>query len=62
MKVITIDIELDEQAAVALSQFLKRINWEERRRNAIDDYEADRIGDGLSSVQDALARHGFNPR
>ena len=59
---IKIDIELTEPAAMALAQFIKRVGFTDFKENAVDDPEAYLMRDGVSEVQTALARHGFNPR
>lgn len=62
METIKIDIELTEEKAGALAQFLKRITWEEMRRCAVSDDDAYTMREALGTVQDAVNRAGFNPR
>lgn len=59
---ITIKVELTEEQAEALAQYTKRSGFKECSDNAVDDREAYLMRDGLSLVQDALAREGYNPR
>lgn len=62
MKTVTIKLELTEQEALALAQFVKRIGWQEIRINAVDDNEAYCIRDAIAQVRSALSRQGFSPR
>lgn len=62
MKTIKIDIELTEDKAWALAQYLKRLCWEQIRQNAVSDDDAYTMRDALGTVQDAVNRAGANPR
>lgn len=62
MSNVSVDLELSEAEAVALSEFVKRINFEDIKNNAVDETQAYCMRDSLSRLQDALARCGFNPR
>ncbi len=59
---ITLDLNINEQTAMALAQFVKRVGWQEFRQNAVDDAEAYLIGDGVAALQRALNQAGFAPR
>ena len=61
-KIKTIDLELNDSEACALAQLAKRISFTELMVNAETEAEAYQMRDGISELQDALARHGYNPR
>lgn len=52
----------DEETALALAQFVKRVGWSEMRICAVDDDEAREIRTGVYAVQKGLADEGFAPR
>lgn len=58
----TITFELPDDQAQAFAQFLKRVGWEEFKKNAIDDEEAYLIRDAHFRVRNGFANAGFNPR
>jgi cytochrome c len=62
MKNIPIPLELTEQEALDLAQFVKRVGWQEMRQNAVDEDEAYRIREALDKVRKALADVGYSPR
>lgn len=62
MKTLTLDLELTEQEALALAQFVKRIGWQEIRINAVDDDEAYYMRNAIAHLRSALSRQGFSPR
>lgn len=62
MAQITIDAELTDKEAWALAQFLKRISWDEVRRNAVSDDDAHVMLDALGKVRNGVNRAGFDPR
>jgi cytochrome c len=62
MKNIPIPLELTEQEALDLAQFVKRVGWQEMRQNAVDEDEAYRIREALDKVRKALAEVGYAPR
>lgn len=62
MKTVTIELELTEQEALALAQFVKRVGWQEIRINAVDDDEAYCMRDAIAHVRSALSRQGYSPR
>jgi cytochrome c len=62
MKNMQIPLELTEQEALDLAQFVKRVGWQEMRQNAVDEDEAYRIRDALDKVRKALVEVGYSPR
>jgi cytochrome c len=62
MKNIPIPLELTEQEALDLAQFVKRVGWQEMRQNAVDEDEAYRIREAIDKVRKALAEVGYSPR
>ena len=58
----TITVELTDDQAWALAQFLKRVGWQEWRANAVDDAEAYQMREACEAMQRALAEAGNNPR
>jgi len=61
-KMVNISIELDEEQAFALAQFVKRVGYAEMRSNAVDDQEAYLIRDAIDRVRIGLTNAGFAPR
>ena len=61
-KQVTFSVTLNDEDALAVAQFLKRVGWSEMRQNAVDDEESYRIRSGLAQVQKALAEEGYAPR
>ncbi len=61
-KHIKIGIDISEEGAFALAQFVKRVGWDEFRANAADVEEAELIRYGVERLQDALANAGYAPR
>ena len=59
---VTTTIELTEDQAMALAQFMKRVGWDEWRRKAVDDAEAHLMRDACDKLSKALADRGFAPR
>lgn len=55
-------VEMREEQALALAQFLKRVGWSEWRANAVDDAEAALMRDGCEKVAASLAEVGYAPR
>lgn len=60
--VITLSLELTEDEAWDLAQFVKRVGWNEIAVNAEDEGEAYRMRDVLVKLQRALAADGVAPR
>ena len=61
-KPVTFTVQIDDQLAQALAQFIKRVGWSEMRQNAVDDAEAYDMRDGLDQVRKALQEVGYDPR
>ncbi|MEY4755743.1 MAG: hypothetical protein RJA34_641 [Pseudomonadota bacterium] len=61
-KIVGISVELDDEQAFALAQFVKRVGFAEMRNNAADDQEAYLIRDAIDRVRIALSNVGFAPR
>lgn len=61
-KMVKFTVEVNEEIAEGLAQFLKRVSWTEIRQNAVDDVEACIMRDALRQVQRELCNAGFSPR
>ena len=59
---VDIAVELNEEQALALAQFVKRVGFAEMRCNAVDDQEAYLIRDAIDRVRIGLSDAGFTPR
>jgi hypothetical protein len=59
---LTITVELTDEEALALAQFLKRVGFTEWRNNAVDNDEAYVMAGACDKVAKALAEQGYNPR
>ena len=59
---VTLTVELNEELANALDQFVKRVGVLEMRSNAVDDVEAYLIRDAIDRVRMGLANADFSPR
>lgn len=59
---LTLTVELSEELADALAQFVKLVGFAEMRSNAVDDAEAYLIRDAIDRVRMRLANAGFSPR
>ncbi|MFM2287704.1 MAG: hypothetical protein RL684_847 [Pseudomonadota bacterium] len=59
---IFITVELDDERALALAQFVKRVGWQEIRVNAVSDDEAYAMRDAIAAVADGLQARGYAPR
>lgn len=59
---VTITLTVTEAEALALAQMMKRIGWEDWRRNAADDNEASLMRDACERLRVDLANAGFAPR
>lgn len=62
MKTMTLKVELEEQEAMALAQFVKRVGWSETRANAANDGEAYLMSDAFNKLRKELAEEGYAPR
>ncbi|MDQ1925097.1 DUF7706 family protein [Massilia pseudoviolaceinigra] len=57
-----IEVELPDDLAMALAQFLKRVGYSNYLSLAIDKQEAYEMVDAGEKVREALADKGFAPR
>ncbi len=57
-----LDVELNADEAWTLAQFFKRAHFDTYKSCALGEKEAYAMRDAAGKVQDALARHGYNPR
>lgn len=62
MNRVTVKVELDEQEAMALAQFCKRVGWSDCRGCSTSDDEAYEQLDALMKVRQELAEVGYSPR
>lgn len=62
MKSTTFTFILDYPKALALAQFVKRCSWIDLIQNAASKEEAERMGQALYVLQNAMADKGFSPR
>jgi len=61
-KMVTFTVQINDELAEGLAQFLKRVGWSEIRQNAVDDVEACIMRDSLNQVRHALEEVGYAPR
>lgn len=59
---VQVALELTEDQALALAQFLKRIGYSDIRTLSVDGSEAHTMRAALYSVQRAVNHAGFDPR
>lgn len=59
---VNVTVTVTEAEALALAQMMKRIGWEDWRRNAADDNEASLMRDACERLRVDLANAGFAPR
>jgi len=59
---MVVELELSEDEAWALAEFVKRVTWSEMRACAVDDDEAYMIRSAVLAVGEALASQGIAPR
>lgn len=62
MEMVAIVLELPDAEALALSQLVKRLCWNELRDNAVDNDEAFLMREAINKVAQGLARVGSSPR
>ena len=58
---MVVELELSEDEAWALAEFVKRVTWSEMRACAVDDDEAYMIRSAVLAVGEALASQGIAP-
>ena len=56
------NLELTDNQALALAQFVKRVGWTEWRQNAVDDDEAAMMREAFGKLARVLADGGYSPR
>jgi hypothetical protein len=61
-KPLLFEIELTDEQAHALAQYLKRVQFDDFRRRAIDEDDAYLMQDAAAEVRKALADAGYEPR
>lgn len=61
-KMVTFNVQINEELAEALAQFLKRVGFSEIRQNATNDDEAYTMRDALDQVRKSLQEVGYDPR
>ena len=57
-----INIEVNDEEAMALAQFVKRIGRSEIRVNSVNEEECYIIRDTIYKIQRALEEEGYSPR
>ena len=62
MKTVTVTVELDENEALALAQFCKRVGWSDCRGCSASDDEAYEQVAAIGKVRCALGNEGYAPR
>ncbi len=53
---------MSEDESWALAQFVKRVGWNDYRKNASSDREAEYMSEAFYKLQISLANAGYNPR
>ena len=61
-KMVTFTVQINDELAEALAQFVKRVGFSEFRQNAVDDVEAYTMRDAVDQVRKALEEVGYAPR
>jgi metal-responsive CopG/Arc/MetJ family transcriptional regulator len=61
-KMVKFTVEINEELAEGLAEFLKRVSYTDCRSNAVDDVEAYIIQDALDQVRESLKGVGYAPR
>jgi len=59
---VIIEVELPDDQALALAQFLKRVDYNDYRELAVDQQQAYEMVDAGEKVRAALAAKGYAPR
>ena len=60
--VVQVRLELSDEQAWVLAQFLKRATLDDYRGRAVDDHEAYAMIEAAEAVRRALAEAGYAPR
>lgn len=58
----TLALELNDETAMALAMYIKRVSWNDLRDNAVTDREAWLMKEGIDKLQKALQEAGYAPR
>jgi hypothetical protein len=61
-KPVTIEVELTDEEAYALAQYLKRAIFEDYRKRALNDDDAYIMQGAVAEIRKALAKAGYEPR
>jgi hypothetical protein len=59
---IAVTVELTDEQAQALAQYLKRYTWTDVRQSAVDDDEAYLMREAFNAIRHSLADVGYSPR
>ncbi len=59
---ICLMVQLSDQEACDLAQFLKRVGYSDFRGNAVDDEEAYRMQNVAEKIRQTLNQFGYDPR
>lgn len=59
---VTITVTLTEKEAYAFAQFLKRRQYDDFRKRAVDEDDAASMDRAADRIRSALAEAGFSPR
>lgn len=62
LEIVTVQLSLPPDQALALAQFVKRCCWSDMRTHSVDDAEAYRMRDAIDKLRTALAAAGYAPR
>lgn len=57
-----LDLNVNDEEALALAQFVKRLSWSDLRSCAVSDDEAWLIKHAIDKLQNALREEGYSPR
>lgn len=61
-KTVKVSVELSDDEAYALAQFVKRVHMDTCRLHAQNDREADQISEAFIRLRMSLADAGYAPR
>ncbi|AFY93117.1 DUF7706 family protein [Chamaesiphon minutus] len=62
LAILLLEIELTDEQAYALAQYLKRVQFDDFRRRAINEDDAYLMQNAASEVRKALSDAGYDPR